>query len=153
MIALLLCVILIGACHRPGPFGPNRLCGKKWHSRFHDRGVDQILGRLDKGVKDLNLTDEQPGRYENLRSQLEEDLYGMGQNRRAFFIELKDEVDREEPNMAKVAGLLKQKIDLVEDRMTAHIDSWLEFYQILNEGQKAQVIGALRERMEGCGPF
>ena len=151
MFALLLCLLSIGACYRSESFGPNRYHDHKGHSWFYERGIDRVMDKMDNKVKDLNLNDEQQKKYEILRSKLKEDLSGMGHNRKAFHMEIKDEIDREEPDMTKVAGLLKHKVGHVEERVTAHIDLWLEFYLTLDEAQKAKVIESLRDRMEGCG--
>ena len=150
LILLCMCMVLMGACHRHGPFRPHHPCKKSWHDRFHQRGIERILGKLDKGMEELNLNDSQQEKYEALRSRFKEDLSGMGQDRTAFFIDVKTEIDREAPDMVKLAGLLQQRLEMMEDRLGAHIDAWVEFYQMLDDDQKAKVIEALRDRFEDC---
>jgi hypothetical protein len=50
-----------------------------------------------------------------------------------------------------ITGLLKDQLRGMPDVMEKHLDYFEEFYNILDEDQKAQVIQKFRKKMKRCG--
>ena len=52
--------------------------------------------------------------------------------------------------MQRVAGLVKTRLNRIPDRVGTNLDQLVDFYNILNEEQKAKVLARMRERMADC---
>ena len=71
----------------------------------------------------------------------------MRENRKVFFRELQNEFNRENPDVSAVVSLLKERSKLIPGFMERKLDQFLDFYNILEEDQKAQVIKKFREKI------
>ena len=125
-----------------------------FHHRFHGRGFSKhILKRLDSRVEKLNLTDLQQEKYQEMRGRVEQEILEMKNNRGKFFQEIRKEMNQEAPDFEKIAGLLKGKLEQMPVKIGAHLDQFVEFYNVLDEEQKAQIINKFRDKMERCHRF
>ena len=59
-------------------------------------------------------------------------------------------IDQKNPDMQKVANLVKDRLTRMPDRIGTNLDQVVDFYNILNEEQKARVLEKMRERMASC---
>ena len=105
---------------------------------------------MDKKVEKLGLTEAQQRSYADIREKIEADFKKMSDGRKALFKDLKGEINKESPDMNRVAGLLKDRLKEMPDRMGRHIDHFVEFYGILNEEQKDQVLKKVRDKIGKC---
>jgi len=130
-----------------GSFHP-RWHGGGFHPRFpgHDFS-EHILRRLDKGVDQLDLSEAQMQEYEEIRQKIQSHLTEGIEHRREFFRKLRSETDREDPDLVRVATLVKESVKEMPALVEDHVDLFLEFYSILDEDQKAQLVEIIRERM------
>ncbi len=137
--------------------GPPRFCDGKFHLGWHGRGshpgfMDQdhserFLKRLDQRVDYLDLSETQKQQYEDIRLRIQARLAEGMEERRRLFRELRSEIDRESPDLAQVATLVKERIRDMPAFVEHHVDLFVEFYNILDEDQKAQLVEMIRERI------
>jgi len=127
-------------------FGPFPYCGG---GRFQDR----ILAHIDDRVEDLNLSETQQKAYEDLRQRLVDNLNKAAVGRKALFVEIEGEMNSEHPDMGAVTGLVKERLEHMPEFMGANLDLMAEFYNMLDDEQKAKVISKARKKMERCREF
>ena len=156
--AVVLALGLLAGC------GPHGFCDKVFSDRdarergaFHGRwgthrfaGKDiseHILKRLDERVEELNLSEAQQEKYEEIRGKVETSLNETKEERRKLFEELRGEIDRGNPDMNVAAGLVKNRFKDMPDRLAQIVDYFMEFYNVLDEDQQAQVLDEMRDRM------
>jgi hypothetical protein len=72
----------------------------------------------------------------------------MADNHRDLFRELKREIDREKPDMDAVANLVKERVKRMPGKMEEATDHLIDFYNVLDDNQKAQVIEEMRKMMK-----
>jgi len=136
---------------------PPRFCGRDFHPSWHGRGFhprfldqdfsEQILKRLDHGVDYLNLSETQKQDYEEIRLRIQTRLTEGMEERRKFFRELRSEIDHENADLVRVAALVKERLRDMPVFVEHHVDLFVEFYNILDEDQKAQLVEMVRERI------
>ena len=122
--------------------------GRGFHSRIggHDFS-EHILKRLDHGVEYLDLSESQRQAYEEVREKIQAHLAEGMRERKEFFTEIKTELDRDNPDMERVAGVVKERIREVPGLIEEHVDLFMELYNILDEDQKAQLVHMIKFRM------
>ncbi len=152
LIALLAGVSFIAACGPPGfcDMGPHRMfCGEGSHPRFFGKDFSEfILARIDSRVEDLDLSETQMEEYRGIRQKVKDKIVFAMEKRREFFRELRDEVNEDNPDINALAGRIKLHLGKMEDFMSNNLDLLMEFYNILDEDQKARVIEKMRDKME-----
>ncbi len=152
LIALLAGVSFIAACGPPGfcDMGPHRMfCGEDSHPRFFGKDFSEfILARIDSRVEDLDLSATQMEEYGEIRQRVKGKFVFAMEKRREFFRELRDEVNEDNPDMNALTGRIKLHLGKMEDFMSNNLDLLMEFYNILDEDQKARVIEKMRDKME-----
>ena len=155
LIALLAGVSFIAACGPPGfgDMGPHRMfCGEGSHPRFFGKDFSEfILARIDSRVEDLDLSETQIEEYGEIRQKVKGKFVFAMEKRREFFRELRDEINEDNPDMDALAGRIKLHLGKMEDFMSGNLDLLMEFYNILDEDQKARVIEKMREKMSWSG--
>jgi hypothetical protein len=139
-------------------WGPCGDFDRGFHPRFHDRGFhpgfhkkdfsEFLLWRLDKGVEELNLSEEQREKYNEIRSRIEKHLTEGMEDRGRLMQEFHSEIDREDPDVRLLAESLKKKINEISGFMEENLDLFVEFYESLDDAQKDRVIDGIRDRME-----
>jgi hypothetical protein len=143
LVAGVLFIGLLTGC-RPFPgHGPHRFCKKDFS--------EHVLKRMDKQVAKLDLSDDQHEKYMEIRQRVAADLTEGAKKGRQLFADFQSEMNKENPNVEVITGLLKDQLRGIPDVMAKHLDYFEEFYNILNKDQKTQVIKKFRERMKRCG--
>jgi Spy/CpxP family protein refolding chaperone len=117
------------------------------HSHFSRHKPEHMLRRIDKRAKSLDLTETQKTRYNEIRKRLENDL----QEDIKKFYDLPDQiglmVNEENPDMEEMAELLKMRMSETPALRGKYIDYFVEFYTILDEEQKQQVLDHINRRI------
>ena len=123
--------------------------GKTFHAGFGDRDIsDFMLWRLDRGVEELDLTEEQQTRYSELKNEIDA-AFAKGKEMKAVIRdEIHSEFEKENPDLEFIAENAKSHMNELKLFMHENIDLFKEFYGMLNEEQKAKVIDKIKERME-----
>ena len=149
--AVVLVVALIAGCGLFPSCGPQMFCERGFHPGFHGRDFsERILERIDKKVEKLGLKETQQQRYAEIRQKIEADFSKMSEGRKALFKDFQGEINKENPDIDRVAGLLKDRLKEMPDHIARHLDHFVEFYGILNEDQKARLLEKVRDRIGKC---
>lgn len=143
-------VLATGFClvKASGDYG---LCGRGFHPPFFKKEFpERILNRMDNKVEELNLSEVQKEKYAQLRASFKADFEEMRSGRYKFMKDLRAIMDQKEPDMQRLAGLVKDRLNRMPDQIGTHLDQLVDFYNILNEEQRAMVLKRMRERMASC---
>jgi hypothetical protein len=106
-----------------------------------------VLKRLDRKIKELNLTAAQQTRYDELRAQLKERLLAAKEDRKKFRETVHTELAKESPDVAVLTAMTKKKIDGVSGALQDGLDLFADFYSTLDQDQKKKVLSGIRKRM------
>jgi hypothetical protein len=109
-----------------------------------------VLSRIDGCVKELELSTEQQERYGDIRQKLDENLTQGLKRRKGFFLEVRKEICKENPDMEAMAGLIKGGLEEMPSHMEKNLDLFVSFYRILDEGQREVLLNKFREKTN-CG--
>ncbi len=145
VVALLLSFTFLAGC------GPHRYYKERgWgHPRFGGGNFsERMLKRMDNKVEELNLTEGQRATYEEIRAKIKANLMKAGEDREKLFAQVRDELDRENPDMNAVVGMVKGKLKDMPEHVGQALDLFLEFYNVLDEDQKGKVVEMIREKAE-----
>jgi hypothetical protein len=118
---------------RPGPHGEDI--------------ADFILWKMDRHVKELNLNGVQMKEYEKSKEEIRASIADAIERRKDFHRIVREEMDKENPDMNALAGLMKERAQNIPDMVSKPIDLFVNFYNLLEENQKVRVIEMLRLRM------
>jgi hypothetical protein len=137
-----------GPCVFDRGFHP-MLHGRDFHPGFHKKDFSEfLLWRLDKGVEELNLSEEQREVYNKIRSRIETHLIEGMEDRERLMQEFHTAIDREGPDVRSLAESLKKKIKEISGFMEENLDLFVEFYESLDDAQRDRVVDEIRDRME-----
>ena len=139
-------------------YGP--LCdpGRGFHPRFHDRGFpsrfphkdvsDFILWRMDKKAEELNLTDAQKAKYEEIKREIKAHFSeGMG-DRQRLMEQFHEEMNKENPDVSYMVRTIKTKLNEMSGFANKNLDLLLDFYESLDSTQQKVIMDEIRDRME-----
>jgi len=154
LILTLAIVAGIGATVACGPKGswargfPPGSHGMGCHPGPHGGDIaDFILWKMDRHVKELNLSDDQKKAYEKSKEEIRAGIAEAIERKKDFHRIVHEEMDKENPDINALAGLMKERAQHIPDMVSKPIDLFLNFYNLLDENQKAKVIEMFRSRM------
>jgi hypothetical protein len=113
-----------------------------------DEFAERVLARIDGRVADLQLTEQQNAKYQELRLRLKGRMEAQFNEQKALKEQIRAEVNRDKPNPQAVNDLVKRRIRMLSQGLEEGSDLFAEFYGLLDENQKGKVLARLRERME-----
>lgn len=146
--AVILFIGILAALGVTAACGPHGHWHKGFHSRFHCGDVtDFVLWKMDRHVKDLNLNEDQRQEYDRVRGQIKTNITEAMEKRREFHGIVGAELSKENPDLKSLADLVKKRLEKMPSLIGEPLDLFVEFYNILDENQKAKVIERLRWRM------
>jgi Spy/CpxP family protein refolding chaperone len=154
LILTLAIVVGIGATIAYGPkgswargFGPG-FHGMGCHPGPHGEDIaDLLLWKIDRHVKELNLNDIQKKGYEKSKEQIRAGIAEAIEREKDFRRIVHEEMGKENPDINALAGLMKERAQNIPDMVSKPIDVFVNFYNLLDESQKAKVIEMFRARM------
>jgi len=136
---------LVTAC------GPCRGFGRHFHPGFHNKDFSKfILWRLDKRVEELNLSEAQKQKYEEIKGKLETRLKEHMDDRKRLMEELQTAINKEEPSVKVLSESIKKRIKRFPGFMEGNLDLFIEFYETLDKEQKDKVMATIRKKMKRC---
>ena len=157
---IVLFAILLTGFGLVAAWGPCGGFDRDFHSRFHGRGFhpgfhskdfsEFILWRLDKRVEELDLSEAQKGKYEEIKGKIETQLKEGMDDRKRLMEELQTEINKENPDLKVLAESIKKRIKRISVFMKGNLDLFVEFYENLDEEQKDRIMATIREKMERC---
>jgi len=109
--------------------------------------ADFIIWKMDRHVKELNLNDAQKKEYEKSKEEIRAGIADAIQKRREFRSIVHEEMDKESPDMNALADLIKERAQHIPDMVSKPIDLFVNFYNLLDENQKAKMVEMFRQRM------
>ena len=154
LILTLAIVAGIGATIACGPKGswargfPPGFHGMGCHPGTHGEDIaDFILWKMDRHVKELNLSDDQKKDYEKSKEEIRAGIAEAIERKKDFHRIVHEEMVKENPDINALAGLMKERAQHIPDMVSKPIDLFVNFYTLLDESQKAKVIEMFRARM------
>ena len=154
LILSLAVVVGIGATVAYGPKGswargfPPGAHGMGCHSGPHGEDIaDFILWKMDRHVKELNLNEAQKKEYERIKEETRAGIAGAIEKRKEFHGIVQAEMNKENPDINALAGLMKERAQHIPDMVSKPIDRFVDFYNLLDKDQQARVIEMFRLRM------
>jgi len=122
--------------------------GGAFHHRFHGKGMaDHILSRIDSRMAFLELNETQKEKVEEIKAKIKTRLTEGMEDRNALMTELRAKLNGENPDVNNVSELIKKRIRNMSSFMEENLDLFVEFYNMLDDNQKAQLIERFREKM------
>ena len=140
-------IILTGAIVAPlflmSCFGPP-------HHGFHcsDKSADHILNHIDDHVDDLDLTKDQEAKYKSIREAVRADILKGFEHRREGSNILESGFSGENPDVPAIVAKMKEHLANRPKMMETQLDHFQEFYSILDEKQKKQVVEMIQDKVE-----
>jgi Spy/CpxP family protein refolding chaperone len=142
---MVLVIVLLIGFGRVAAWGPCR----GFHPGFHHKDLSEfILWRLDKGVAELNLSEAQKGKYEEMKGKLETRLKEHREDRKKWMEELQTAMKKEDPDVRSLSESLKKRMNRFSGFMEGNLDLFVQFYDTLDPGQKEKVMARIREKMK-----
>ena len=154
LILTLAIVVGIGATIAYGPKGswargfPPGFHGMGCHPGPHGEDIaDFILWKMDRHVKELNLNNDQKKEYEKSKEEIRAGIAQAIERKKDFHRVVHEEMDKENPDINALAGLMKGRAQNIPDMVSRPIDLFVNFYNLLDKDQQAKVIEMFRARI------
>jgi hypothetical protein len=139
---------IAGCGHRGWHHGPfSHPFSRRGHPFANKDFSERMLKHMDRHVEELKLTETQQKSYEALKTRLKADLEAGKARRTAWVNELRTELNKEKPDIQVLSAEVKKATRAFPEAMDRHVDLFVEFYNILDEGQRAKVIERFRDRI------
>ncbi|MDD5207574.1 MAG: Spy/CpxP family protein refolding chaperone [Desulfobacterales bacterium] len=135
-----------------GPRSPFEGGDHSWSSRrgphgFHKGDYERMLKHVDERVQTLNLTEPQKEQYAAIRLKLKSVLIGGRENRKRLMTSVREEMKKDMPDIHEVAGTISDHVGMLLAAVDKGLNLFLEFYEILDENQKAKVVQHFRDHL------
>jgi len=153
---ILLCVGLFVGC---GPVAVGKgggVCEEEFRGSFHGRGfhhrsldedsLGHMLSFLDRRIALLDLNEVQEKKYEEIRGKIRGSLIEHIEDRKAFAEQLRGEINHENPDIHRIASLIKTRIRGISASVEEGLQYFVELYDQLDENQKRLIIERVRKR-------
>lgn len=151
-------MILIAGYGFVSASGPWCDSDRGFHPRFHDRGVhsrfhskdisDFVLWRMDKEAEELNLTDAQKSKYEELKGNIKTHFSGGMDDRQRLMEQFHTEMNKENPDVKFMAESIKTKLNEMSVFANKNLDLLVDFYESLDSTQQRMIMDEIKDRME-----
>jgi Spy/CpxP family protein refolding chaperone len=129
--------------------GPCRVFHRGFHPGFHNKDFSEfILQRLYKRVEELNLSETQKEKYEEMKGKLETRFKEHRDDRKRWMKELQTTMKKEDPDVKSLSESLKKRIERFSGFMEGNLDLFVEFYETLDKEQKDKIMSSIRKKMK-----
>ncbi len=125
---------------------------KKKHARkrcHHRRHSGRILEHIDDEVDDLDLSEEQNQKYRFLKLRLEAEMAKQKADWTAFKVKMHQEAHQNKLEVKLMTSMLREKLNQMPPSISVYLDFIDEFFEILNNEQKAEVFEELKDKLDG----
>lgn len=106
---------------------------------------DRVLKRMDRHVSRLDLTPDQQEEYDKIRADVKTDLIKFRDDKMKVMRYVTAELKEENPDLGKISEYMKKSHHRNPDKIHAYMDRTVDFYNILDQEQKAKVIERMRD--------
>jgi len=117
----------------------------RWHGGDHSA---RILEHMDEHVEDLNLTEDQQKKYQEIRSNVEAQIAKQMVQHKEFKVVMVNKINEDNPDISEINTLLKEEMNDMPEKISVYLDYFEEFYNILNQEQKDQILEDVRSKMK-----
>ena len=155
--ALILSLAVLVGIGATMAYGPRGSWARGFAPGFHGMGchpgphgediADFIMWKMDRHVKDLNLNEAQKKEYEKIKEETRAGIADAIEKRKEFRGIVQAEMNKENPDMNALAGLIKERAQNIPNMVSKPIDLFVGFYNLLDADQQARVIEMFRLRM------
>ncbi len=137
----------------------SRACPFSGHG-FHKRGLppaiqqdimDFVLWRMDRGAKELDLSQDQQQQYDRLRSGLKTSVEKGIKARISARDQMAAILEQDSPDLSKAAMEIKDHVDVLSSAVSENLTLFADFFQSLDSDQKQKVAVIFKERMNAHG--
>ncbi len=123
------------------------------HRRFHHGNLsERMLERIDDHLDDLDLNEEQQKKYQTIRVNMEADMAKQGATHKEFMVKLHEKVNQENPDIAEINGLFKERLNDMPKHLAVYLDYFEEIYTMLDDEQRAEVLEDFRTKVNRHDP-
>jgi Spy/CpxP family protein refolding chaperone len=136
-------------------FGPKNGWGG-FHRGFHGIGfhhgppieeiTEFIMWKMDRRARELNLTEPQRREFERIKDEVRSTIAEAIERRREFHRRVMEELDRETPDIVGLADTIKGRVNSIPQMVSTKIDLLVNFYDMLDNEQKARLVEMCRSR-------
>jgi uncharacterized membrane-anchored protein YjiN (DUF445 family) len=112
-----------------------------------ERSSKRCLGGFDWNVGKLKLTDSQKKRYDEIKSKIKARAEVVNREREEIIERVRDELNKENPDVEGIIVYLKEASRNKPDLMAEWLDYFKEFYDILDDDQKARLSRMIKETL------
>lgn len=150
MGAVILMIIGTIGCGPRTPFESGAPAWSPWKGRHGFHGKDfpeHALKHMDDRVQALDLTIAQKEQYAAVRERAKAELIAGKEKRRRLMVHIRKEMQKDLPDLHAVASLVSEHVGMIPQAIDRGMDLFLEFYECLDEAQKARVTKHLRDRL------
>jgi Spy/CpxP family protein refolding chaperone len=149
--SIVLFVMLFTAFGLVAARGPCRGFDGGFHPGHHKKDFSEfILWRLDKRVEELNLSEAQKAKYEEMKGKLETRFKEHGEERKRWMEELQTAMNKQDPDVKVLSESVKKRIERFSGFMEGNVDLFVEFYENLDQEQKEKIMATIRGKMKRC---
>jgi Spy/CpxP family protein refolding chaperone len=149
--SIVLFVMLFTAFGLVAARGPCRGFDGGFHPGHHKKDFSEfILWRLDKRVEELNLSEAQKAKYEEMKGKLETRFKEHGKERKRWMEELQTAMNKQDPDVKLLSESVKKRIERFSGFMEGNVDLFVEFYENLDQEQKEKIMATIRGKMKRC---
>ncbi len=149
--SIVLLIVLLTGFELVAARGPCRGFHGGFHPGFHHKDISEfILWRLDKGVEGLNLSEDQKGKYEEMKGKLEARFKELREDRKRWMEEFQTAMKKEDPDVKALSESVKKRIERFSGFMEGNLDLFVEFYETLDQEQKEKIMATIRKKMKRC---
>jgi len=115
---------------------------------FRKDMAEFIFWKMDKKAQAMNLTTHQKAKYETFRENMKSDFTEFQTGRQKMKDRFRKELSKETPDIPMVLESAKVKVQEMSKGMNKNLDLFLDFYNSLDNGQKAMVSEEIKKRMK-----
>ena len=124
---------------------PMHFHGRGHHFGYFDKGSpEHILSFIDNRIQSLDLNETQERKYEEIRAKIKNRFNEHMKDRKAFADRLREEVNRDNPDIDLIADLVKKRIQTMSSSMDEGLKYFVEFYKQLDDNQRRLIIERFR---------
>jgi hypothetical protein len=135
-----------------------RGCNGHFPMRFHGGGhhfghfdkdsPEHVLSFMDERIQALHLNEAQEKKYEEIRAKIKSRLHEHIEDRKIFAEQLREEVQRENPDIDLMTDLFRKHIQTMSSSIDEGLKYFVEFYKQLDDNQKRLVLEKFRHFSE-----
>ncbi|HNV46733.1 MAG TPA: Spy/CpxP family protein refolding chaperone [Spirochaetota bacterium] len=107
--------------------------------------ADKALARIDARIEKLNLNEAQRQKYDEIKASAKRDFASFTEKRKKVHEEIGAELNERTPDARKIARIALTAHKERPQKFEEYVTKLVELYEMLDDGQKAQVVDEMRK--------